>query len=219
MKSGIVMLVATGALLAGSAPAGRAGAFFDFYGYSYLDGAPFQVGTSTTIPMRFDPTQPDPVFPLDLEGNKYTVLVEGLEIVDVQAAGPIRVVTYANGSIQIFEDPSKNSEWTPTPPNLEVPGSFVDGALILSGVFTDCVLIFNTQAMTGTVQGHVDLSGGERFGEIAQPDGWLFFGGTTTDPHGNIPSGYDMAWDPQLTAPEAVATRSISWGAIKSLYR
>ncbi len=193
--------------------------FFDFYGYSYIDGQPLAVGTVATIPMLFNATQPDPVFPLDPEANEYTVLVEDLEIADIQVEGPIIVVTYAGGTIRIFEDPAKNAAWAPSPPNGLVPASFEDGSLILSGYFTECTMVWNTLSGVGTVQGHVDFAGGSHLGELLEPHQWLFFGGTTNSPYANLPAGYDMAWDPQLLSPEPVSTKETSWGAVKGLFR
>jgi hypothetical protein len=193
--------------------------FFDFYGFNYLDGPPLSVGTLVTVPMVFDPIQPNPALPLDLEGNEYTVLITDLQIVDVQSSGGVAVVTFDGGLIQIFEDPAKNAVWADDPPNAQVPGTFVDGILILGGVFTDCMMLFDLTLGTGTVQGHVDFNSGSRLEELLVPTGWLFYGGVTTNPLAGIPPGYEMAWDPQLMSPETVPTRTSTWGQVRGLFR
>ncbi len=196
-----------------------AASFFDFYGFDYLDGPPLSVGTVLSIPMLFDPVQPDPALPLDLEGNEYTVFVGDLQINDVQSSGGVVIVTFSGGFIQIFEDPAKNSQWTIDPPNPQVPTTFTDGTLILGGGFTDCVMIFDVVFETGTVQGHVDFTTGTRLDELDAPTGWLFYGGVTTNPLAGIPSGYEMAWDPQLMGPETVPTHATTWGKVRGLFR
>jgi hypothetical protein len=193
--------------------------FFDFYGFDYLEGPPYGVGSIVRVPMLFDPIQPDPALPLDLAGNEYTVMVTDLQIVDAQSSGGVVVLTYAGGLVQLFEDPSKNAAWSDDPPNAQVPGSFTDGTLILGGTFTDCVMIYDLTTSTGVVQGHVDFITGTRLGELVVPSGWLFYGGVSTQPIFGIPSGYIMAWDPQLLSPESVPARSATWGRVRGLFR
>lgn len=206
------------ALAAGSGVA-TATPFFDFFGFDYLDGPPYSVGTSETVAMVFDPLQPDPPIPMDLEQNEATVLVSDLGIVDVQSSGGVVVLTFAGGIIQIFEDPAKNAQWTENPPNAQVPGSFTDGTLILGGNFTDCVMVFDLTMGTGTVQGHVDFTTGSRLNELDVLAGWLFYGGVSTNPIFGIPAGYQMAWDPQLMSPETVRTEQTTWGKVRGLFR
>jgi hypothetical protein len=194
--------------------------FFDFYGYSFLEGPPFSIGTQVTVAARFDPTQPEAVLPLDLEANEVTVLLEDLVITSVDVAGPILIVNYEDGGLELFEDPAKNSVWQVDPPNALVPARFTDGTLILKGVFTSCSLIFDTLSGVGTVEGSVTWTAGTRLGELVEVEDWYFFGGVTTQQIAGIPQGYDMAWDPQLIQPSVpVATQSTTWGSIKSLYR
>ena len=218
MKSMIKSLILLAASVA-ALTAAHADPFFDFYGYSYLDGPSFTVGTLTTVPMRFDPIQPEPPMTLDLVNNEYTVLLDQMQIADVQFVDPVYIVTYANGDIYVHEDPAMNSSWAINPPNAQVPATFQDGTLILIGHFTECSMIFDASGMTGVVQGHVNFTGGTRLNELADPNGWLFFGGTSSNPVHEIPVGYDMAWDPQLLSPIPIVTRPTTWGAIRGLYR
>ncbi len=217
MRSALVLMLL---VLFASSGIAAATPFFDFWGYSYLEGPQWQVGTLTFVPARFDPVQPDPVIPLDLENYEYTVFVQDLMAVDIQTTLPLIQVEFDGGEIQIFEDSAKNSEWTPNPPNGTVPGRFIDGTLILSGHFTDCRMIYMTTTMSGTVQGHVDWTGGSRLGELPVTVNWLFFGGVTDNPlQEDIPEGYSMAWDPQLLPPEPTATEASTWGKIRGLFR
>jgi hypothetical protein len=209
----VCLLMVAGGGVASATP------FFDFFGFDYLDGPPYSVGTTVTVPMAFDRTQPDLPIPMDLEQYEATVLVSALQITDVQASGGVVSLTFAGGLIQIFEDPAKNAQWSDNPPNAQVPASFTDGTLILGGTFTDCVMIFDLTMGTGTVQGHVDFTTGSRLNEIDVPAGWLFYGGVSTNPIFGIPAGYEMAWDPQLMSPEATATRQTTWGKVRGLFR
>ncbi len=58
-----------------------------------------------------------------------------------------------------------------------------------------------------------------RLDELNEPTGWLYYGGVTTNPLAGIPTGYEMAWDPQLMGPETVATQATTWGKVRGLFR
>jgi hypothetical protein len=220
MKSILYVAAILVGLLGSAAPAARSDtAFFDCYGFSYLEGDPFTAGTLVTIPLLFNEDQPHPVFGLDLVHNEYTVLITDLVISGVQNNGGVQVVTYSGGRISVYEDPARNARWTPWPPNGVVPGVFADGTALLTGSFRDCVLVFDTGSEVGSVQGHLDFTGGTRLHDVVSPDGWFLLGGTTTNPAWDIPDGYDMAWDTQLIPPSTVATQPATWGRIRSLYR
>ncbi len=198
---------------------GTGAPFFDFYGYSFSDGDPLLVGSSTTIPDRFNTIQPEPALPFDFGQYEVTALIEDLLVLSIEDHPPVRTLHYDDGEIRVYQDTGKDSQWTSGPPNGEVPGSFENGELILTGHFSDCVMIFHTSAGYGTVQGHVTFTGGTRLHELPHESGWLFFGGTTNRPQGGLPAGYSLAWDPQLLAETPVATRRTTWGSIKATYR
>lgn len=192
--------------------------FFDFHGYSYLDGPAFTVGTRVSVPTRFNEIQPDPVWPLDLVANEYTVMVSDLVIASVLVAGPIRTVTFSGGGIGIYRDAARNSAFAANPPNAAVPATFTDGVAELSGGFAGLVMIWNTLSGTGTVSGDVVWTGGARFGDLPAADGWTYFGGVSNHAGLGIPAGYDLAWDPQLYGQSPTPTESSSWGRVKNLF-
>lgn len=193
--------------------------FFDFYGYSYLEGPANTVGTRVSVPMRFDSFQPDPVLPIDLEGNEVTIVLDDLEIAEVADYGGVLVLTYSGGRMRFYEDPARNSDWAPYPPNGSVPSTFEEGTLILEGSLAECIQLYDSVTGVGTLQGQFDFDGGTRLAELPTSEGWLFFGGTTVDPRIGIPDGYEMAWDPQLIQPDPIAARPATWGEIKARYR
>lgn len=219
VKGSILLLLLGPLFLAALPGAGSAVPFFDFYGYSYSDEDPLVVGSTTTVPVRFNTFQPEPVLPFDFASYEVTALIDGLQVVSIEPHGTIRTLRFDGGEIRVFQDGAMDSQWSAGPPNDAVPSTFHDGEMILIGYFSDCLLIYDTVMRTGTVQGHVDFTGGSRWGELAQPGGWLFYGGITANPQGDLPEGYAFAWDPQLLSPSPVATRRATWGAIKGLYR
>jgi hypothetical protein len=193
--------------------------FLDFYGYSYSGDDPLAVGNTETVAMRLNTIQPDPVMSFDFSSYEVTILIEGLRLGAVEPHGTARTLRYDGGEIRIYQDPSKDSGWPADPPNGSVPAAFRNGELVLVGYFSDCVMLYDTVLGTGVLQGHVDFTGGSRWGELGQSSGWLFSGGTTTDPQGQLPGGYSFAWDPQLIGQAPVATRRSTWGGIKGVYR
>jgi hypothetical protein len=214
-RSGLIL----GILCFAATASGRAGPFFDFYGYSFSDGDPTAVGTTTTVATRFNSIQPEPALSFDFAQYEVTALIEDLLAVSVEDHAPVRTIRYDHGEIRVYQDIEKNSLWEANPPNSEVPHSFEDGDLILIGHFTECMMIFNLTGGNGTVQGHVTFTGGSRLAELPQAEGWLFFGGTTMSPQGGLPLGYSLAWDPQLLAQAPVPARRSTWGAVRAMYR
>ena len=193
--------------------------FFDFNGFSYLNGSPAQVGTVVTVAAKFNEIQPNPIWPLDLVGNEYTVLVEDLTITSVESYGSFLQITYGGGTIAVYRDPLRNGTWAPNPPNSQVPSSFADGVPELVGHFTEMALFFDDASGTGTVSGLVDWTSGDHFAQLADPAGWTFFGGVSNHAGLGIPEGYDLAWDPQLYGPQIPVPVEIgTWGALKARY-
>lgn len=194
--------------------------FFDFSGYSYLAGPPAQVGTVITVASKFNTIQPNPLWPLELLDKEYTVMIRDLTIASVSSYGSLRVISYSGGTIEVHADPARNGDWTPNPPNRVVPSTFLDGGADLIGIFTEMTLFFNTASGTGTVSGLVNWEGGSKQGGIVNPFGWTIFGGVSEQDGLGIPTGYDLAWDPQLYGPEVPSpVESRSWGAVKNIFR
>ncbi len=212
----VVVVVST--LMAASAAISTALPFFDFQGYSYLDGPANTVGTVVTVPALMNEIQPDPVWPLDFVNHEYTVLVEGLTIQEVSVVNSFVTVYYSGGTIRLCEDPSKNATsegWEPNPPNVAVPDYFGDGEVLLEGVFVDMVMFFNASTGNGTVSGSLDWTGGSRLADLDGTTGWTYFGGVSSNPIFDIPDGYDLVWDPQLYGPEPTPALESSWGLLK----
>lgn len=192
--------------------------FFDFAGFSYLDGSPGEVGTGVTVVMRLNEIQPKPIWPLDFDLNEYTVYIRDLEISSVLSYGTLQEITYTGGVIEVFADPAKNSSYAPLPPNPSVPATFSDGLLELGGGFTELILFYDTASGVGTVSGTIDWTAGSRLAALENASGWTFFGGVSDDSGLGIPPGYDLAWDPQFYGPAPSPTESGSWGALKARF-
>jgi hypothetical protein len=194
--------------------------FFDFSGFSYVSGPPTAVGTVLTVAGKFNPIQPNPLWPLELSTTEYTVMIQGLSVATVSSYGPYETITYSGGSIQVHADLAMNGMWSPNPPNGSVPATFLDGNADLIGDFSDMTLFFDTVSGTGTVSGTVNWQGGSRRSGLANPFGWTIFGGVSSHAGLGIPAGYDLAWDPQLWGPDTPnPTESRSWGALKNAFR
>ena len=216
----LIVPLALVALLACTGSAARADLpFFDFAGFSYLDGEAWQAGTVVTVAAKFNPIQPNPIWPLDLAANEYTVLVEDLEIASVLDYGGFLEVTYSGGTIAVYEDAVQNGIYAPNPPNGAVPATFSDGALQLGGAFTELVVLYDVPSGVGTVSGFVDWSAGAKLATIGDPVHWTFFGGVSNHAGLGIPAGYDLAWDPQIYGPDTpLPVSEESWGAIKARF-
>jgi hypothetical protein len=193
--------------------------FFDFHGFSYLNGPPNMIGTTVTVPTLFNLIQPDPIWPVNFDNEEYTVLVTDLRISRVEQLGSITNVTYEGGTIALYRDPTRNANWLVHPPNGSVPSSFKDGEALLVGRFTDLVMVFNSRSGSGTISGQLDWTGGTRLSQMPSRTGWTYFGGVSSHANLGIPAGYDLAWDPQIYGPDMPnQVRSMTWGGVKDLY-
>jgi hypothetical protein len=216
----VLPLLAAAALLSVNADATQAMPFFDFYGYSYQVGPPDAVGTLVNVPTRLNTNQPEPIWPLDFADYEYTISVQDMVIAAVSESGPMQYFTLVGGTIGLYRDASMNSSWVTNPPNAAVPTTFNDGEAQLTGHFTDVILIFNSATGTGTVSGTFDWTGGTLLGSVVHPIGWTYFGGVSNNAGLEIPTGYNMAWDPQIYGPpDAVPVEQSSWGRIKATFR
>jgi hypothetical protein len=219
--TGAILWLLTWALLAGpgALQAQAEMPFFDFSGFSYLDGEPWQVGTGVAVVARFNSIQPNPIWPLDFVANEYTVLLEGLTLSSVLSYDGVKEVAYSGGTISVLRDPARNSEFAPEPPNGLVPGSFGDGSAELVGYFTELALFYDETTGVGTVAGFVNWTGGAKQALLENPNGWTFFGGVSNQSVYGIPDGYDLAWDPQIYGQETpVPVMLQSWGALKARF-
>ncbi len=208
--------------LVGSTPASGADPempFFDFAGFSYLDGPAWQVGTVVTVVARLNEIQPEPIWPLEPELYEYTVVLEGLTIASVLDYGGIYEVSYSGGAMKVYRDDSYNSVYAENPPNALVPSTFLDGTAELLGDFTEMVLLFDASAGVGTLSGLVNWTAGDKLPLIEDPEGWIVFGGVSDHAGLGIPEGYDLAWDPQFYGPTPpVPVEAASWGSIKARF-
>lgn len=153
----------------------------------------------------------------------------GTQIIPV---GPVVVYAtdYAQGIFFIYEGSPRNAPGATTPmpirPDPSVPGNFTDGTAILMGTLNNFHTDVQTGAATGgSFRGDYRFTGGTLFNlvETTTKDG--VFGGLWCAPV--IPNGtvcdvqptYSAHVDGKFDVSAATPTSSITWGAIKSLYR
>lgn len=159
-----------------------------------------------------------------LAGTEYTFYVSGLISTGTASFPPFYVTAYNGGTIQIYEDNTHTppASFDPNPPNLNVPSTFIDGTLILSGNISN----FNTQTNTltphntGNAEGNITWTGGSLIGFVGgdNPCPAIFTGGLTWFPDVNI-AGYLFRHDGKIDHECPTPTQPGTWGRIKTLYR
>ena len=167
----------------------------------------------------------------DLDPNdpnkEYTIYLYGLISQGTTTQGPpsftFYTTTYQGGFIEIYEGTPRNAAFDPNPPNANVPSTFTDGTLILSGTFTSFFTHTNnfTTFMTGNMEGSIDFTGGTLLDRVRDNGGdpcpGLFTGGVTWNPDVLIP-GYIFRHDGKIDLNCPVPVEEKSWGTIKSSY-
>lgn len=178
------------------------------------------VGTVSSFDAPFGDLDPnDPA-------KEYTIYMYGLISQGTVSAGPpaltLYTTNYTGGVIEIYEDSPRNAVYDPNPPNANVPSTFTDGTLILSGTFTSFYTQSNnfTTFMTGNMEGTINWTGGTLFSRIndgnGQPCPGLFTGGMTWNPAVLIP-GYIFRHDGKIDLNCPTPTESRSWGSLKTI--
>ena len=157
----------------------------------------------------------------------YTFYISGLISNGTATIGPpateFYVTTYTGGTISIYEGTPRDAVFDPNPTNPNVPSTFVDGTLLLSGTVSGFFTQTNnfTTFMTGNAEGNITWTGGSLIGYVggeANPCPALFTGGMTWLPSVMIP-GYLFRHDGKIDHECPTPTRSSTWGRMKSLYR
>lgn len=157
----------------------------------------------------------------------YTFYVSGLVSNGTTVIGlpgsQFYVTTYTGGTIQVYEGTPRDAVFDPNPPNANVPSTFTNGTLILSGTVSGFYTQTNdfTAFDTGNAEGSITWTGGTLFSSVShsgQPCPSLFTGGLTWFPSLLIP-GYLFRHDGKIDVDCPSESRSSTWGRMKSLYR
>lgn len=236
MKIGLVALV--GALLLCGAVASADVFITDYYGFSWETTpsgpfVPWQVGNLWQMvgvvdailpPLTYNPALNEYTFFMDNHIQRFNAQVVGSGF-DLRGAYTVYQILYTDGgTMNIYEDPSKNSVFTPnpaSPTNLDVPEKFTDGTPYLTATCQGLYFIVNRYNVSGDEIGSFEtlltFTGGSHVGEVGGPGtAGYSFAGLTKNPHASIPVGYKERIDGQQFV---TATEPTTWGGIKKLYR
>jgi hypothetical protein len=171
-------------------------------------------------------------------GTEYTFYMAGMSTTvgttttNIPTIGEVYTTIYdVPGTIEVWEDAPANigftpANFTPNPPNGDVPSKFTDGTLILSGTVNNFYWQSNnfTLFMSGISEADITWTGGTLLDLLRPPGGGdpctsLYTGGITWLPSLLI-DGYLFRHDGKidLECPTGTA-RTSTWGRLKSLYR
>jgi hypothetical protein len=139
------------------------------------------------------------------------------------AGSQFYVTTYTGGTIQIYEGTPRDAVFDPNPPNANVPSTFVNGTLLLSGTISGFYTQTNdfTAFDTGNAEGNITWTGGSLISYVGGADTpcpSLFTGGMTWFPSLMIP-GYLFRHDGKIDIDCPTPATPSTWGRVKALYR
>jgi hypothetical protein len=141
----------------------------------------------------------------------------------VPPLGTAYVTTYTVGTIELYEGTPRDAAFDPNPPNANVPSTFTNGTLLLSGTFYNFYTQTNnfSNFSTGNAEANISWTGGTLL-PFMSPGGHpcpsLFTGGLSWHPGVVIP-GYLFRHDGKIDLECPTPARSSTWGKIKALYR
>jgi hypothetical protein len=206
-----------GVLLLGAAET-RA-AEVDYVGYAWETGGLAASLPGDQLSIATMVTQIDPLFAVDLNGVEATLFIEGLTSQGsfVNPSTGATTITYAGGTIAIYADTAANHDWGVNPANATVPGTFTDGDLVFSGVFTGFAVIL-TGSGVGVFEGSIDGTGGSALSGPCADCAYTFAGTFGAATGAQIPEGYDLQVDGVLEVESAVSIETMNWGSLKQLF-
>lgn len=189
---------------------------------SNLGGQLFIVGTISVFgpPLDFlnasDPTK-------DYTFYVYGLVSNGTVISSFPPYGNFFTTTYNGGTIEIYEGTPRDAVFDPFPPNANVPSTFTNGTLILSGTMTSFYWQSNdfTLLKTGNAEGHILWTGGAYFNKVSHnnlPCPSLFTGGLTWRPSVMV-DGYVFRHQGKMDLDCPTQASPSTWGRVKTLYR
>jgi hypothetical protein len=137
--------------------------------------------------------------------------------------GNFFTTTYNGGVIEIYEGTPRDAVFDPFPPNANVPSTFTNGTLILSGTMVSFYWQSNdfSRLNTGNAEGHILWTGGAYFNKVSHnelPCPSLFTGGLTWRPSLMV-DGYVFRHQGKLDLDCPTVAKSSTWGRVKTMYR
>ncbi len=185
------------------------------------------IGGELEVAALLSQVQDNPPFPLPgiLDwSTEYTVSIRELILVD-PPSNPVK--SYSGGVIELWSDTPPDAPWTPTTPvssipaynATQVPATLVDGAAVLTGVFTQFATLF-FGGQTGSISATINWTGGSEFAGLQALgiendwhwNGWFNIGAP-------VPPGYLRLYGGKLERETPVAVEPATWGEIKNLLR
>jgi len=191
-------------------------AIIDYVGFGWEDGGFPSSNPGDVLEVYAIATAVDPLFGVNTATHEVTVhiydLVSTGEFLDPFSG--FTFVGYAAGMIDVYADPTQDSDWGTFPP--AGASGWTNGTKILAGAFTDFTLVVNGSG-AGAFEGNIDGIGGT-VAELCSGCEYTFGGAFTKDTGAQIPSGYDLQIDGVLEVDAAVSASQTSFGRIKALY-
>lgn len=239
MKRRASLLLLT-ALLAFAAPAvAQDEVLLGFTGYDFQEdpagppnGVYLALGDSYTavgFVTYFHPVWLEPY--VDTGANEYTFHQHGLVVDSYDFTANFLYVTFApGGSVEYYEDASKNAENPPNPPNCPTygsnppnatsPSNFMDGTLAISGSLDNAYLYYDYNLNQGAFGADMMITGGAHsiYVPPASWPGWFMSGLFATPAGPCAPAGYDHLLSGECRHMVTPA-RNSTWGQVKKLYR
>jgi len=220
MRKPLALLVVA---VLGMATVAHAGVnIIDYQGYAWETGGFTPSNPNDNLYMVGVTDNVDAIFGVNLGSEELTIHVADLiSTGQVNLGGGVLAISYVGGTLEVWEDPAMNHDYGINPPNGTAPSTFVDGTLLLGGIFTSFVLYYDTVNGVGSYEGNVAWTAGSALGMIngIQNDGFTFGGVlNNTAAVGSIPEGYDLQADGVIEINVIVGVESKTWSGVKGLY-
>lgn len=203
--------------------AGAENAIIDFQGYAWETGGfpPSDMDDVLSIVGVVDSL--DPRFNINLALTEVTLYATDLVSQgQVDVGGGVLAVSYSGGTIELYDDPTRDHDYGIDPPSATAPPTFVNGTLFLGGTLDQFSLFLDTTSGSGAYEAWCHFNAGTGLATLNQidADGYTFGGVLTSTAVGqNIPQGYDLQVDGLIEVFVRVSVEPKTWGSVKEMYR
>jgi hypothetical protein len=183
----------------------------------------FVVGEAFTAYQTLDAVNPNAWYPWNDAAFEYTLVITGNVSSYLNMPNVFRAVSFANTTFAIYEDAG-------TAANPALPGTYTDGAAILTGVITGMYAEGAGGAVDGIgppasvpdgmgICGTVTFTGGSGLAELLCTSLHMADFLTWLPLPGGFPAGYKEVYNSGWLCCGTIGVDGSSWGGVKSLYR
>ncbi len=185
----------------------------DYLGYAWEDGGFLPSLPGDELSYTGISTLAHPIFGIQPASEELTFHVTGLiSTGEVDLGGGVTMIAYTGGVLELWRDDTPDADWTIG------ASTFNDGSLFFRGAFSDFTIYMAADG-SGAFEGSLDGMAGEIIDQNCSDCAYTWGGAFGASSGAQIPAGYDLQMDGEMSILEAVSNENHTFGSLKALFR